>query len=692
MIYYVQTCRTNKRKTMLKKIFVLCIVLKIAAVCVFADTTIEIFKGEKIIDNGGKQARVTFKGLWNLDKHRDIEIELENLKNKPVGLQFYFIEKNNKRPSREPNRVWRLWVEAGFRGKMLLQISDQPDDSTIVPKLIRMRTDPFGNCDRYAMPDFSKLGEMQIATVRTIHPVKIKSIVARDSSDRKNPPYYKMSATEFFPFIDKFGQFKHADWKLKIHSEEQLKQAEEEEERDLAAHSPDGWSKFGGWKNGVKLKATGHFRVEKLDGKWWLVDPEGYLFWSHGIVRVHPSAGVTTLDGRDEFFEWLPKKSSPEAIFYTTEDAILGKLSRERGIKRNFDFTAANLYRKYGEQWREKFADKAHRRLKSYGVNTLANSSAQYIFEQRKTPYIDRIEVQGEYLANSGGWWYPFRDPFSAGFKKSVETELLKRKTQLNDPWCIGFFCDNEINWGKPGDLAKFAISSTENCAAKKAFAKFLEKKYGDIVALNKAWKTSYKSFDEFLKISTIPKAASKTDLLDFSEIISEEYFKVISGVFKKLAPNKLYLGCRFSGVNPSALKYADKYCDVLSYNIYADDLENFKLPKGIDKPVIIGEFHFGALDSGLFNPSLIMRPDQKSRAKSYETYVTSALKHPNFVGTHWHQYSDQAATGRFDGENFNVGFFTICDVPYPEMRDAARKVGYNMYITRLKWAYQNVN
>ena len=24
------------------------------------------------------------------------------------------------------------------------------------------------------------------------------------------------------------------------------------------------------------------FRVEKVDGKWWFVDPEGYLFWSVG--------------------------------------------------------------------------------------------------------------------------------------------------------------------------------------------------------------------------------------------------------------------------------------------------------------------------------------------------------------------------------------------------------------------------
>ena len=42
---------------------------------------------------------------------------------------------------------------------------------------------------------------------------------------------------------------------------------------------PHGWSKFGGW-TALKREATGFFRTEKIDGKWWLIDPEGYGFFS----------------------------------------------------------------------------------------------------------------------------------------------------------------------------------------------------------------------------------------------------------------------------------------------------------------------------------------------------------------------------------------------------------------------------
>ena len=68
-----------------------------------------------------------------------------------------------------------------------------------------------------------------------------------------------------------------------------------------------------------------------------------------------------------------------------------------------------------------------------------------------------------------------------------------------------------------------------------------------------------------------------------------------------------------------------------------------------------------------------------------YYRYVRSALEHPNLIGTHWHQFSDQACTGRFDGENFQVGFTDICDTPYYETIDKVREVGYGMYEIRWK-------
>jgi len=46
-------------------------------------------------------------------------------------------------------------------------------------------------------------------------------------------------------------------------------------------------SKYGGF-SGTKVKATGFFRVEKIDGRWWFVDPEGCLFFSTGSTCIGP--------------------------------------------------------------------------------------------------------------------------------------------------------------------------------------------------------------------------------------------------------------------------------------------------------------------------------------------------------------------------------------------------------------------
>jgi hypothetical protein len=43
-------------------------------------------------------------------------------------------------------------------------------------------------------------------------------------------------------------------------------------------------------------------------------------------------------------------------------------------------------------------------------------------------------------------------------------------------------------------------------------------------------------------------------------------------------------------------------------------------------------------------------------------------------IGTHWFQWIDQPSTGRFDGENYNIGFLDVTDRPYPEMVAAAKE------------------
>lgn len=84
------------------------------------------------------------------------------------------------------------------------------------------------------------------------------------------------------PHTDSFGQWAHSDWPRKIHSQDQLSHELAAEDEALAAPAAFGYARYGGYQD-TKARATGYFRVEQIDGRWWFVDPEGHLFLSTGI-------------------------------------------------------------------------------------------------------------------------------------------------------------------------------------------------------------------------------------------------------------------------------------------------------------------------------------------------------------------------------------------------------------------------
>ena len=84
------------------------------------------------------------------------------------------------------------------------------------------------------------------------------------------------------PRTDSFGQWAHTDWPRKIHTQDQLTREHADEDRALAAPAAFGYARYGGYKD-TQAHATGYFRVEQIDGRWWFVDPDGHLFLSTGI-------------------------------------------------------------------------------------------------------------------------------------------------------------------------------------------------------------------------------------------------------------------------------------------------------------------------------------------------------------------------------------------------------------------------
>jgi hypothetical protein len=621
-------------------------------------------------------------GTWDLGKFAYVEVQLKNVGANDVTV---CCRVDNTGADGIDNCVTdSLALKPGDEETLKVVFRRRPAELPGV-KLFGMRGYPI-NQEGKGTIDPSRVTGLVIFVAKPSadHAFEIRMISA--GGEYTPPKADALDPKKFFPFIDVFGQYIHRDWPGKVHSVEDLAKNREQEEKDLAARpGPASWDKWGGWRDGPTLKATGFFRTEKHEGRWWLVDPDGKLFWSHGIDCVN-DYGETPIEDRLNWYQGLPETDPDLKAFFGKAWALHGYYKGR--TMRCFDFTRANLRRKYGPDWQKTSADLAHKRLRSWGLNTIANWSDPAVYGMDRTAYTATVGFNSKLIEGSEGYWGKFKDPFDPEFEANMKEAMAKEVARsAKDPWCLGYFVDNEIAWEDDTSLAVAALKSPADQACKKALLADLKTKYGEISKLNAAWGTSHESWEALTASKAAPdKKKAEADLHAFYTRTAEQYFRVIRDAAKAAAPNHLYLGCRFAWVNDLAAQASAKFCDVVSYNFYRREVESFRFPGGADVPLIIGEFHFGALDRGMFHTGLVPVADQKERGHAYEEYVRGALRHRQFVGTGWFQYRDEPTTGRpYDEENYQIGFVDNCDTPYPETIHAAIEVGSDLYNFRAK-------
>jgi hypothetical protein len=347
------------------------------------------------------------------------------------------------------------------------------------------------------------------------------------------------------------------------------------------------------------------------------------------------------------------------------------------------NFYRTNLERKYGPQWQRESLALAHDRLRHWGLNTLAAWSDREATALGRTPYTQVLHFFAPPIAPT---LKKLPDVFDPVFERSVrEVFATQRGKTAEDPWCMGYFVGNELEWQGGPEIIAEVLTAPASQPGKLALVKMLEERHQTIAQLNAAWGTTYESWSA-LRVSTnkVNPAGAREDFAGFNEALADRYYRLCQEELKRVAPHKLNLGSRFHTGNPIAIRAAAKYCDVVSFNKYATSIGGLGLPDGLDRPIIVGEFHFSAWDRSFTAEGDRSRLSQVQRGDAYWYYLASALDNPRVVGTHWFQYLDQPITGRGDGENWPIGFVDVTDTPYDELAGAAREVGDAMYQRRV--------
>lgn len=419
----------------------------------------------------------------------------------------------------------------------------------------------------------------------------------------------------------------------------------------------------------IKDKATGFFHVvQKPDGRWWTIDPQGSAVVLFGVDHV-------TFHGH-----WCQK---------------LG-------------------YAPYGRKNEAKYQDRAVweketlDRLTTWGFNMLGAGCSSAL--QRRGLVHTLFLSLGDSFGSLGGEYEiapqehrpcsVFPNVFHPDFERYCRYQAqLKCLSERDDPWLFGYFIDNELAWWGRGaldtGLFDYTMKKGATHSAKIELCKFVREKAGnDLNAFNACWKSSLNTFDE-LRAMTVLDANTpeqKAIKLAFLAHAAERYFSITTRAIRDADPNHLILGSRFAGTggaHPDVWKISGKYCDVVTFNSYPmANLDNGVVYTSLDKsgekiathfetyynvvkrPMLITEWSFPALDSGL--PCLHGAGQrfltQAERTEATSLFARTMLSLPFLLGYDYFMWVDEPALGISDAfpEDSNYGLVNEEGLPYP--------------------------
>ena len=138
-------------------------------------------------------------------------------------------------------------------------------------------------CEPHILPVTATEGSVDVSRVTSV-----RLAIARPTTPREmvvgrlrvEPPS-KADENAYQGIVDGFGQFYQGDWPEKVRSTEMLRGKDAAGAARLAPTpaQPLERDRFGGLRAGHVFRATGFFRTERRDGRWWLVSPEGRGFF-----------------------------------------------------------------------------------------------------------------------------------------------------------------------------------------------------------------------------------------------------------------------------------------------------------------------------------------------------------------------------------------------------------------------------
>ena len=390
--------------------------------------------------------------------------------------------------------------------------------------------------------------------------------------------------------------------------------------------------------------ATGYFHMARKDGRWWAIDPLGRGTVLLGVDHVTYWGHASQRTGKAHHLEAMKKKFPNKADW---EADTLGRLKAW-----GFNLLGAGC-------------DEA---LKHHGlVHTIFLSIGDGFCWDGMDP--DYFICPNEHRPCSA---FPnvFHPDFPAWADYKARQACAPNRT---DPWLFGYFIDNELAWWGRGRQDTGLFEAVEKLPEAHSAKKALR---------------------DFLAARGVTGAASDADKLDFLKLAADRYFRIASEAIRRHDPNHLVMGARFAGLggaHPAVWEASGRFCDVVTFNCYpwADlDRNVMFTDRGLQakritdafteqygyvkKPMLITEWSFPALDSGLpcTGGAGQRFQTQAQRTQATELFAKTMLSLPFLIGYDYFMWVDEPPEGISDAfpEDSNYGLINEQGEAYPEI------------------------
>tara|TARA_B100000809_G_scaffold125232_1_gene123500 strand:+ start:2298 stop:3836 length:1539 start_codon:yes stop_codon:yes gene_type:complete len=417
---------------------------------------------------------------------------------------------------------------------------------------------------------------------------------------------------------------------------------------------------YGGFTD-LKGKKTGFFHTQKIDGRWWLVTPEGHGFY--GIGLSHPvtsfSQGVVTFSYNGDQEAWL-----------------------RDGIKKMRDLG-------YNCVWSGPYSQERIR------LGFVDRELAERVYREEKIPHAIHVPLIKHGVELKPGESHV--DVFSDEYAQFVQKQVARYVTPNKDnPWIMGYYYGFG-SFARAGKWINQTLMRESGSAGREHLILTLKKRYNsDIKKLNSVYKKNYRSWNDLQKKGgiTYPSAylqysKNKVRAEDQRALIAEiveQVHKLGKAEIRKVDSNHMILGCYVKSKTYSLdlWKRIAPYIDALAPQHFSESHKIKPVVKSTGLPAFLSDHENGnvysefLLSSGkAFGPV----PDHLDRRVRYHLSARRLAGDPDFIGvsfcallfdnSHWVQPYDRG----------QPGFYTIDNEPRTKTIETAKES--NAYIYR---------